>query len=114
MVQVRRFAIHKTCTKKLHSHDFDDFYSMIESCRVPHFAKRCNAMMSKNEIPGRHFAFIVNVTCHPDPFQIKLLRRTKTARRNMEFYKPNVLYSPMEMEPILQVLLDDKQFKHHW
>jgi hypothetical protein len=70
--------------------------------------------MSNHGISGRHFAFIVNIKRLPDPFLVELSRRTKTAKRNVEFYEPNVLYCPPEMEPILQALLDDNSlFKHH-
>jgi hypothetical protein len=33
----------------------------------------------------------------------------------VEFYKPNVLYCPTEMEPIIKAILDDGElFKTHW
>jgi hypothetical protein len=63
---------------------------------------------------GRHFAFIENVNCLPDPFLVEMSRRTKTKRKTVEFYEPNVLYCPREMEPILQAILDDGElFKNH-
>jgi hypothetical protein len=68
----------------------------------------------RNEYSGRHFAFIVNVKCLPDPFLVEMSRRTKTERKTVEFYEPNVLYCPKEMEPILQAILDDGElFRNH-
>jgi hypothetical protein len=68
----------------------------------------------RNDFSGQHFAFIVNVNCLPDPFLVKISRRMKTERKTVEFYEPNVLYCPSEMEPILQAILDDgKLFKNH-
>ena len=45
----------------------------------------------RNDYSGRHFVFIVNVNCLPDPFLVKISRRTKTERKTVEFYEPNVL-----------------------
>ncbi len=60
---------------------------------------------------GQHFAFIVNVNCLPDPFLVKISRRTKTERKTVEFV---LYYCPREMEPILQAILDDDElFKNH-
>ena len=68
----------------------------------------------RNEYSGQHFAFIVNVKCLPDPFLVEISRRTKTERKTVEFYEPNVLYCPREMEPILKAILDDGElFKNH-
>jgi hypothetical protein len=59
-------------------------------------------------------SFIVNVQCLPDPFLVDMSRRTKTERKTVEFYEPNVLYCPREMEPILKAILDDGElFKYH-
>jgi hypothetical protein len=60
-----------------------------------------------NDSSGRHFAFIVNVNCLPDPFLVEISRRMGTERKTMELYEPNMLYCPREMEPILQAILDD-------
>jgi hypothetical protein len=51
----------------------------------------------RNNYSGRYFAFVVNVKCLPDPFLVEISRRTKTERKTVEFYKPNVLYCPSEM-----------------
>ena len=68
----------------------------------------------RNDYSGRHFAFIVNVNCLPDPFLVEISRRTKTERKTVEFYEPNVIYYPREMEPILQAILDDGElFRNH-
>jgi hypothetical protein len=68
----------------------------------------------RNDYSGRHFAFIVNVNCLPDPFLVEISRRTKTERKTVEFYEPNVIYCPREMEPILQAILDDGElFRNH-
>jgi hypothetical protein len=72
------------------------------------------SLTMRNEYSGRHFAFIVNVECLPDPFLVEISRRTKTERKTVEFYEPNVLYCPREMEPILKAILDDGElFKNH-
>jgi hypothetical protein len=68
----------------------------------------------RNDYSGQHFAFIVNVNCLPDPFLVEISRRTKTERKMVEFYEPNVIYCPREMEPILQAILDDGElFRNH-
>jgi hypothetical protein len=68
----------------------------------------------RNDYSGRHFAFIVNVNCLPDPFLVEISRRTKNERKTVEFYGPNVIYCPREMEPILQAILDDDElFRNH-
>jgi hypothetical protein len=73
-----------------------------------------NRPTMRNDYSGRHFAFIVNVNCLPDPFLVEISRRTKTERKTVEFYEPNVIYCPREMEPILQAILDDGElFRNH-
>ncbi len=68
----------------------------------------------RNNYSGQFFAFIVNVNCLPDPFLVKISRRTKTEQNTVELYKPNVLYCPREMEFILQIIVDDGElFKNH-
>jgi hypothetical protein len=67
-----------------------------------------------NNYSGQYLAFIVNVNCLPDPFLVDISRRTKTERKTVEFYEPNVIYCPREMEPILQAILDDGElFRNH-
>jgi hypothetical protein len=63
--------------------------------------------MMRNKYYGQYFAFIVNVKCLPDPFLVKISRRTKTQWKTVELYEPNELYCPREMEPILQAIIDD-------
>ena len=51
----------------------------------------------------------------PRPFpRVNISRRTKTEQNTVEFYEPNVLYCPREIEPILQAILDNGElFKNH-
>jgi hypothetical protein len=60
---------------------------------------------------ARCFAFIVNVKYYPDPFLVEMSRRTKLKKMEVGFYEPNVLYCPPEMGPILEAILDEREFK---
>jgi hypothetical protein len=50
---------------------------------------------------GRKFAFIVNQVELPNPFLVKISRRTKTLPRHITYYEPCVFYCPSTMTIIL-------------
>jgi hypothetical protein len=52
------------------------------------------------------YAFITGQLDLPDPFLCELSRRTKTTRRHLSYYEPNVVYCPSAVDPIVRCILD--------
>ena len=65
-------------------------------------------------ISRRDYAFILNRHPFPSPFLVEISRRTKTQRKNVAFYLPDVIFCPQEMKLILEAILYDAGlFKFH-
>jgi hypothetical protein len=60
------------------------------------------------------FAFIVNRHPLPSPYLVHMSRMSKTTKKNLDFFKPNVMYLPRTMNFILKPLLhNDELFNLH-
>ena len=60
------------------------------------------------------FAFIVDRHPLPSPYLVHMSRMSKTTKKNLEFFEPNVVYLPETMNFILQPLLhNNKLFNLH-
>lgn len=65
-------------------------------------------------VSRRDYAFILNRHPFPNPFLVEISRRTKTQRKNVAFYLPDVVFCPQQMKSILEAILyDESLFKHH-
>ena len=63
---------------------------------------------------NRDFAFIINQEPFPRQYLVEISRRTKTVKKNIDLYKPNVIFTPPTMNVILKSLLDnDELFNFH-
>jgi hypothetical protein len=63
---------------------------------------------------SRDFAFIVNEDAFPNPMLVEISRWTKTEKKNVDFYMPNVIYPPTNMKFILKSVLDHHElFQNH-
>jgi hypothetical protein len=49
------------------------------------------------------FAFIVNRHPLPSPYLVHMSRMSKTTKKNLDFFKPNVMYLPRTMNFILKL-----------
>jgi hypothetical protein len=56
------------------------------------------------------FAFIVNRHPLPSPYLVHMSRMSKTTKKNLDFFKPNVMYPPRTMNFILKPLLHSTLF----
>jgi hypothetical protein len=45
-------------------------------------------------LSNRDFAFIVNVDYFPSPYLVEMSRRKKIKKKNVNFSKPNVIFTP--------------------
>jgi hypothetical protein len=54
------------------------------------------ALSSTSMVPlsNRDFAFIVNVDSFPSPYLVEMSRRKKIKKKNVNFSKPNVIFTP--------------------
>jgi hypothetical protein len=60
------------------------------------------------------FAFIIDRHPLPSPYLVHLSRMSKTTKKNLDFFKPNVIYLPQTMNFILKPLLhNDELFNLH-
>jgi len=60
------------------------------------------------------FAFIVDRHPLPSPYLVHMSRMSKTTKKNLDFFKPNVVYLPQTMNFILKPLLrNDELFNFH-
>jgi hypothetical protein len=60
------------------------------------------------------FAFIVDRHSLPSPYLVHMSCMSKTTKKNLDFFKPNVIYLPRTMNFILKLLLhDDKLLNLH-
>jgi hypothetical protein len=65
-------------------------------------------------LSNRDFAFIVNVESFPSPYLVEMSRRRKIKKKNVNFYKPNVVFAPPKMNFIFKSILDNGPlFKMH-
>jgi hypothetical protein len=65
-------------------------------------------------VSNRDFAFIVNVDSFPSPYLVEMSRRKKILKKNVNFYKPNVIFTPPKMNFIFKSILDNgRLFKIH-
>ena len=56
--------------------------------------------------PGSNgFIFIVDRHPFPSPYLVHMSRMSKTTKKNLDFFKPNVIYLPGTMNFILKALL---------
>ncbi len=65
-------------------------------------------------LSNRNFAFIVNVDSFSSPYLVEMSRRKKIKKKNVNFYKPNVIFTPLKMNFIFKSILDNGPlFKMH-
>ena len=55
------------------------------------------------------FAFIVDRHPLPSPYLVHMSRMSKTTKKNLDFFKPNVVYLPQTMNFILKPLLHNNE-----
>jgi hypothetical protein len=58
-------------------------------------------------LSNRDFAFIENVDSFPSPYLVEMSRRKKIKKKNVNFYKPNVIFTPPKMNFIFKAILDN-------
>jgi hypothetical protein len=65
--------------------------------------------------PSSHsFAFIIDRHPLPSPYLVHMSRMSRTTKKNLDFFKPNVIYLPRTMNFILKPLLhNDELFNLH-
>ncbi len=60
------------------------------------------------------FAFIVNCHPFPNPYLVHMSRMSKTRKETLDYFKPNVIYTPRSMDFILKPLLHNEElFNFH-
>jgi hypothetical protein len=60
------------------------------------------------------FAFIVNRHPFPNPYLVHISRMSKTRTETLDYFKPNVIYTPRSMDFILKPLLHHEElFNFH-
>jgi hypothetical protein len=65
-------------------------------------------------LSNRDFAFIVNVDSFPSPYLVEMSGWKKIKKKNVNFYKPNVIFTPPKMNFIFKSILDNGPlFKIH-
>jgi hypothetical protein len=65
-------------------------------------------------LSNRDFAFIVNVDSFLSPYLVEMSRRKKIKKKNVNFYKANVIFMPLKMNFIFRLILDNGPlFKMH-
>ncbi len=65
-------------------------------------------------LSNRDFAFIVNVDSFPSPYLVEMSQRKKIKKKNVNFYEPNVIFTPPKMNFIFKLILDNGPlFKMH-
>ena len=65
-------------------------------------------------ISNRDFAFIVNVDSFPSPYLVEISRRKKIKKKNVNFFKPNAIFTPPAMNFIFKSIVDNRRlFKNH-
>jgi hypothetical protein len=65
-------------------------------------------------LSNNDFAFIVNVDSFLSPYLVEMSRRKKIKKKNVNFYKPNVILTPPKMNFIFKSILDNGPlFKRH-
>jgi hypothetical protein len=58
-------------------------------------------------LSNRHFAFIVNVGSFQRPYLVEMSQRKKIKKKNVNSYKPNVIFAPPKMNFIFTSILDN-------
>jgi hypothetical protein len=65
-------------------------------------------------LSNRDFAFIVNVQSFPSPYLVEMSRRRRIKKKDLNFYKPNVVFAPPKINFIFKSILDNGPlFKMH-
>jgi hypothetical protein len=65
-------------------------------------------------LKSNDFTFIVNWQPFPNPYLVHLSRMSKTRKENLDYFKPNVIYTPRSMDFILKPLLHNEElFNFH-
>ena len=65
-------------------------------------------------LSNRDFAFIVNVDSFPSPYLVEMSQRKKIKKKNVNFYEPNVIFTPPKMNFIFKSILGNGPlFKMH-
>jgi hypothetical protein len=60
------------------------------------------------------FAFIVNRHPFPNPYLVHMSRMSKTRKETLDYFEPNVIYTPRSMDFILKSLLHNEElFNFH-
>ena len=60
------------------------------------------------------FAFIVNRRPFPSPYLVHMSRMSKTRKETLDYFAPNVIYTPRSMDFILKPLLHNEElFNFH-
>jgi hypothetical protein len=60
------------------------------------------------------FAFIVNRHPFPNPYLVHMSRMSKTRKETLDYFEPNVIYTPRSMDFILKPLLHNEElFNFH-
>ena len=63
---------------------------------------------------SNNFAFIVNRHPFPNPYLVHMSRMSKTKMETLDYFKPNVIFTPRLMDFILKPLLHNEElFKLH-
>jgi hypothetical protein len=61
------------------------------------------------EASSHGFAFIIDRHPLPNPYLVHMSRMSKTTKKNLDFFKPNVMYLPRAMNFILKPLLHNEE-----
>jgi hypothetical protein len=65
-------------------------------------------------LKSNNFAFIVNRHPFPNPYLVHMSRMSKTRKETLDYFKPNVIYTPRSMDFILKPLLHNEElFNFH-
>jgi hypothetical protein len=73
-----------------------------------------SAIIIMAAVSNRDFAFIVNVDSFPSPYLVEISRRKKIKKKNVNFFKPNAIFTPPTMNFIFKSIVDNRRlFKNH-
>jgi hypothetical protein len=61
------------------------------------------------EASSHGFAFIIDRHPLPNPYLVHMSRMSKTTKKNLDFFQPNVMYLPRAMNFILKPLLHNEE-----
>jgi hypothetical protein len=78
------------------------------------FPQQQEQILTMTATGSNGFAFIVDRHPLPSPYLVHMSRMSKTTKKNLDFFKPNVIYLPRTMNFILKPLLhNDELFNLH-